>query len=66
MPLLGRYFNWFREAGLKLAAVLWPGAVMPDTTLRTLWWLEAVPECLEVWKASAARAGAQMAPGFVR
>lgn len=39
---------------------------MPDTTHRVVRWLEAAPERLEVWKASAAWAGAQMALGFVK
>lgn len=65
IPLLGRFLRWFQDAGLKLAQVLWPGAVMPDTTTRVARWLEAAPERLEAWKASAARAGAQMALSFV-
>lgn len=65
VPLVARFLRRFRRAGLKLARALWPEAVMPENTTRIARWLEAAPERLEAWKASAARAGAEMALSFV-
>ena len=53
------------DAGLGLASGLWPDAVVPNTVSRLARWLEAGVERLGLWRASAARAGAETALRFV-
>ena len=53
------------DAGLGMVSGLWPDAVVPSTVSRLARWLEAGVERLGLWRASAARAGAETALRFV-
>ncbi|KAI5008402.1 hypothetical protein ZWY2020_009450 [Hordeum vulgare] len=44
-----------------MVAALWPSGMEPASMSRLARWLAARDECLDVWRASAARAGAYMA-----
>ena len=60
-----RQMNQLFEDGLSMVAALWPGAVAPSSVSRLARWLEAGAARLNAWRASAARAGADMALGIV-
>jgi hypothetical protein len=60
---LQRSMERLKTAGQAVVAALWPGGGAPEG--RVALWLEHAKARLEVWKASAARAGAQMALRFV-
>ena len=53
------------DAGLGMVSGLWPDAVVPSTVSRLARWLEVGVERLGLWRASAARAGAETALRFV-
>lgn len=54
--------NRLRDAGLAVAGALWPNMVQPQTVSRLA--LEAGAAWLDAWRASAARADAEMALSF--
>jgi hypothetical protein len=45
--------------------VLWPEAMVPTSGLQVTQWLATALGCIDDWRASAARAGAEMALYFV-
>lgn len=57
---IGRLFN----AGLAMVHALWPNAVVPNSVTWLARWLEYGLDRFAGWRASAARAGAEMAVWF--
>jgi hypothetical protein len=54
-----------RKAAEELYRLLWPTETLPAEIANLVRWLESAPDRLCDWKASAARAGANMALSFV-
>jgi hypothetical protein len=48
-----------REAIVSVFETLWPGRVVPGEIQALLQWIPLVPNRLDIWKESAARAGAE-------
>jgi hypothetical protein len=53
------------EALVSIFETLWPGRAVPSEIQALLQWVLLASNRLDVWKESAARAGAQQAPEFV-
>jgi hypothetical protein len=53
------------EAIISVFKTLWPGRVVPGEIQALLQWIPLAPNRLDVWKESAARAGAEQALEFV-
>jgi hypothetical protein len=53
------------EAIVSIFKTLWPGRAVPGEIQALLQWIPLVPNRLNVWKESAARAGAEQALEFV-
>jgi hypothetical protein len=54
-----------RQAVVSIFKALWPGRALPDDVQTLLKWIPLVPNRVDVWKESAARAGAAQALEFV-
>jgi hypothetical protein len=54
-----------RQAVVSVFQALWPGRVVPDDIETLLRWIPLVSNRVDVWKESAARAGAEQALSFV-
>jgi hypothetical protein len=54
-----------RGAISSIFKTLWPGQAEPDTIDRLLLWMTLVSNRIDVWKESAARAGAEQDLSFV-
>jgi hypothetical protein len=53
------------EAIVSVFETLWPGRVVPGEIQALLQWIPLAPNRLDIWKESAARAGAEQALEFV-
>jgi hypothetical protein len=53
------------EAIVSVFETLWPGRAVPDEIQALLQWIPLAPNRLDIWKESAARAGAEQALEFV-
>lgn len=62
---VGGVLRRLRDASLNVVKTLWPAAVQPQTANLLARWLEAAPMRIDAWRASAARASAEMALSFV-
>jgi hypothetical protein len=54
-----------REAIVSIFETLWPGRAVPGEIQALLQWIPLAPNRLDIWKESAARAGAEQALEFV-
>jgi hypothetical protein len=54
-----------RRAIVSIFKTLWPGRAVPDEIQALLKWIPLAPNRVDVWKESAARAGAEQALEFV-
>lgn len=61
---IGCILRRLRDAGLQVVQTLWPAAVHSQTATRLARWLEAASVRINMWRASAAQAGVEMALSF--
>jgi hypothetical protein len=57
--------SMLRQAVAFVFQALWPGRAVPDDVEALLQWIPLVSNRVDVWKESAARAGAEQALSFV-
>jgi hypothetical protein len=65
LHLVAKLGGDLHEAIVSIFETLWPGRAMPGKIQALLQWIPLAPNRLNVWKESAARAGAEQALEFV-